>query len=82
MFLPSPYRVSEDGALSYQRTSRHLFHENLDVSILRHGAQILNDVPVLQVLVESNLFMEGLGVPGQRERIQMRPYTTTYFCDI
>lgn len=56
-------------SLSDQHTSGHLFHENLDVSVLRHGAQILNDVPVLQVLVESNLFMKGLGVPGQRETL-------------
>lgn len=50
-------------SLSHKHTSRHLFHEDLDVSVLRNGAQVLNNVPVLQVLVKGDLLMEGLGVP-------------------
>lgn len=48
-------------------TSRHLFHEDLDVSVLRNRAQVLNDVPVLQVLVEGDFLVERLRVPKPRE---------------
>lgn len=53
-----------DLSLLYKHTSRHLFHEDLDVSVLGNGAQILNNVPVLQVLVKGDFFMKGLGVPN------------------
>lgn len=66
-------------SLSSKRTSRHLFHEDLDVSILRNGAQILNNVPVLQVLVEGNLFMKGLGVPNSHREKQTEPKRNTFF---
>ena len=50
-------------------TSRDLLHEDLDVAVLRDGAQVLDDVAVLQILVEGNLLVEGLGIPGGgRER--------------
>lgn len=55
--------VSPSFSLSHKHTSRHLFHEDLDVSVLRNGAQVLNNVPVLQVLVKGDLLMKGLGVP-------------------
>lgn len=58
--------------LLYKHTSRHLFHEDLDVSILRNGAQILNNVPVLQVLVEGNLFMKRLRVPDSQRQKDVR----------
>lgn len=55
--------------LLHKHTSRHLFHEDLDVPILRNGAQVLNNVPVLQVLVKGDLFMKGLRVSDpQREK--------------
>lgn len=41
-------------------TSRHLFHKDLDEAVLADGAEVLDDVFVLQVLVEGNLLMEGL----------------------
>lgn len=53
---------------THERTSWHLFHEDLDVSILRNRAQILNNVPVLQVLVEGDFFMEGLRVPKNKRQ--------------
>lgn len=49
------------------RTSWHLFHEDLDVSVLRNRAQILDNVPVLQVLVEGDFFVERLRVPKAQE---------------
>lgn len=45
-------------------TSRHLLHEDLDESILADGAQVLNNVPVLQPLVQSDFLMKGLRVPA------------------
>lgn len=72
----SNYIITQDSmcsllslSLLYKHTSGHLFHEDLDVPILRNGAQVLNNVPVLQVLVKRDLFMKGLRVPDpQRER--------------
>lgn len=46
-------------------TSRNLLHEYLDVTIFRHRAQVLHNVAMLQVLVQGNLFMERLGIPGK-----------------
>lgn len=65
-------------SLSSKHTSRHLLHEDLDVSILRNWAQILNNVPVLQVLVEGNLFMKGLGVPNSHREKQTEPKRNTF----
>lgn len=55
-------------SLTHKRTSWHLLHEDLDVAILWNRAQILNNVPVLQVLVEGDFFMEGLRVPKFQEK--------------
>lgn len=44
-------------------TSRHLLHEDLDEAVLADGAQVLHDVLVLQVLVQSDLLVERLRVP-------------------
>lgn len=44
-------------------TSRHLLHEDLDEAVLADGAEVLDDVLVLQVLVEGDLLVEGLRVP-------------------
>lgn len=43
-------------------TSRNLLHKDLDEAVLTHRAQVLNDVPVLQPLVQSHLLMQRLGV--------------------
>lgn len=72
-----------------KRTSGHLLHEDLDVSVLRNGAQILNNVPVLQVLVEGDLLVEGLRVSDVhaervRKRAKKKPHTmhgSGFLCD-
>ena len=38
-------------------TSRHLLHEDLDEAVLADGAKVLDDILVLQVFVEGDLFM-------------------------
>lgn len=43
-------------------TSRHLLHEDLDEAVLADGAQVLNDVLVLQVFVQRDLLVKRLGV--------------------
>lgn len=45
-------------------TSRHLLHENLDEAVLADGAQVLDDVLVLEVFVQSDLLVKGLRVSG------------------
>lgn len=45
-------------------TSRHLLHENLDEAVLADGAQVLDDVLVLEVLVQGDLLVERLRVSG------------------
>lgn len=58
-FLPSLLERKATAGL----TSRHLLHEDLYEAILTEGSQVLHDVLVLQVFVESNLLMERLRVP-------------------
>lgn len=59
----------------FKHTSRHLFHEDLDVSVLRNRAQVLNNVPVLQVLVKGNLFMKRLRVPDSQMEMETKRET-------
>lgn len=46
-------------------TSRDLLHEDFNEAVLAEGAQILDNVFVLQMLVQGNFFMQGLGVSGR-----------------
>lgn len=45
-------------------TSGHLLHEDLDEAVLADGAEVLDDVLVLQVLVKSDLLVQRLRVPA------------------
>lgn len=54
---------------SWSLTSGHLFHEDLDEPVLADGAQVLHNVLVLQVLVQSYLLVQGLGVPKDKGRV-------------
>lgn len=45
-------------------TSGHLLHENLDEAVLADGAQVLDDVLVLEVFVQSDLLVKRLRVSG------------------
>lgn len=49
-------------------TSRHLLHEDLDEAVLADGAEVLNDVLVLEVFVQSDLFMQGLRISATHRR--------------
>ena len=65
---------------THSPTSRDLLHEDLDVSVLGDRAQVLDYVPVLQVLVKSDLLMKGLRVPGEQGgglHTHTHPYTHT-----
>lgn len=61
-------------------TSRHLLHENLDESILTDGAQILDNVFVLQVLVEGDFLMEGLRVSAGTNKTSKPFHSTATRC--
>lgn len=41
-------------------TSRHLLHEDLDEAVLADGAEVLNDVLVLEVFMQGDFFMQRL----------------------
>lgn len=50
-------------------TSRDLLHEDLDEAVLADGAQVLDDVLVLEVFVKSDLLMERLRVPANAKQL-------------
>lgn len=56
-------------------TPRHLLHEDFDVTVLRNGAQVLDDVPVLEVLVEGDLLVQRLRVPEKKKEKSGRSET-------
>lgn len=43
-------------------TSWHLLHEDLDEAVLADGAEVLHDVLVLEVFMQSNFFMQRLRI--------------------
>ena len=49
-------------------TSRHLLHEDLDEAVLADGTQVLHNVLVLQVFVESDFLVERLRVSAQQHK--------------
>lgn len=46
-------------------TSRYFLHEDLDEAVLTDGAEVLNNVPVFEPLVQSDFLVKGLRVPGK-----------------
>lgn len=49
-----------------------MLHEDFDVTVLRNGAQVLDDVPVLEVLVEGDLLVQRLRVPEKKKEKSSR----------
>lgn len=48
-------------------TSRHLLHEDLDEAVLADGAEVLNDVLVLEVFVQGDFFMQRLRISADTQ---------------
>lgn len=57
-FTPLPRRTG---------TSRHFLHEDFEVAALASRTQIAHYIFVAQSFVKSDLFMQGLGKPGNVE---------------
>ena len=53
-------------AVPPQLTSRHLLHEYLNETVLAKRPQILHNVLVFEMLMQSYFFMQRLGVPRKK----------------
>jgi len=67
MFKKIPKQTSQPpNQSSPQLTTWHLFHEYLNEAILTKRTQILDNVLMFEMLVQSYFLMQRLGVPGKK----------------